>query len=445
VSRCTLVLGSCEAVLRDLPDCSVDAVVTDPPAGIGFMGRAWDSDKGGRDQWIAWLAGIMRECLRVLRPGGHALVWALPRTSHWTATAVEDAGFEIRDVHHHIVSRTEEGRAFLRSLDAEQRRLFMKLLNASGEASVLHHIFGTGFPKSLDVAKAGATRWKGHGTALKPAVEHWILARKPLEGTYAENVLKHGTGALNIEGCRIGTSKDVPASASRNRPAGREQWRMGDVAGGGSDPNLGRWPAHLSLDEEAARLLDEQGGERKSGQCSREYKLADRVDQASKGDERNRVMQDREASTGGASRFFYIAKPPRREKDAGLEHLPASTGGEATGRNDGAAGTRNPRAGAGRTGGARNTHPTVKAVALMRWLVRLITPPGGLVLDPFAGSGTTGIACAEEGMRFVGVEQDEKHHEIARLRLRKAYGAVATELPAQGALAAVLTAQPRAS
>jgi SAM-dependent methyltransferase len=410
VSRCTLVLGSCESVLRDLPDCSVDAVVTDPPAGISFMGRAWDSDKGGRDQWIAWLAGIMRECLRVLRPGGHALVWALPRTSHWTATAVEDAGFEIRDVH--------------------------------------HHIFGTGFPKSLDVAKAGAARWKGHGTALKPAVEHWILARRPLEGTYAANVLKHGTGALNVDACRIGTGDggDRAGEASAARRYAHDGPRDFHPTPGPRGGNArGRWPAHLSLDEDAAALLDEQSGERKSGRCSREYKLADRVDQPSKGNERNRVMQDREASTGGASRFFYIAKPPRREKDAGLEDLPASTGGEATGRTDGAAGTRNPRAGAGRTGGARNTHPTVKAVALMRWLVRLITPPGGLVLDPFAGSGTTGIACAEEGMRFVGVEQDEKHHEIARLRLRKAYGAVATELPAQGALAAVLTAQPRAS
>ncbi len=136
MTRCTLLLGDSASVLRDLPDCSVDSIVTDPPAGIGFMGKAWDSDKGGRAQWIAWLAGVMREALRVLRPGGYALVWALPRTSHWTATAVEDAGFEIRDVH--------------------------------------HHIFGSGFPKSLNVAKNGADRWEGYGTALKPAVEHWI-------------------------------------------------------------------------------------------------------------------------------------------------------------------------------------------------------------------------------------------------------------------------------
>jgi DNA modification methylase len=440
VSRCTLVLGSCEAVLRDLPACSVDAVVTDPPAGIGFMGRAWDSDKGGRDQWIAWLAGIMRECLRVLRPGGHALVWALPRTSHWTATAVEDAGFEIRDVHHHIF-----GQGMPKSLDME-RQFDMHFCTRAGR-----HIDKT-LPRGAKsrpgdhLCPPSNRRWLGRNmrTALKPAVEHWILARRPLEGTYAANVLKHGTGALNVDACRIGHDEKI-------------EWRAGRKSSGGimnatdeaRDPfeqhQLGRWPAHLSLDEDAARLLDEQSGERKSGEYPANRKGIGFKDGAYGTQNSGTTGDRRVANAGGASRFFYVAKGSRREKDAGLEDLPAATGGEATGRTDGAAGTRNPRAGAGRTGGARNTHPTVKAVALMRWLVRLITPPGGLVLDPFAGSGTTGIACAEEGMRFVGVEQDEKHHEIARLRLRKAYGAVATELPAQGALAAVLTAQPRAS
>lgn len=563
----TLLLGSCEARLRELADCSVDAVVTDPPAGIGFMGRDWDSDKGGRDQWIAWLAGVMRECLRVLRPGGYALVWALPRTSHWTATAIEDAGFEIRDLHHDIVSHHDEAREFIRSLDVEQRRLFDRLLNAAGESSMLYHVFGSGFPKSLDVSKAmdarggtsvgwfgswlrkwreengisqkqiaalfpsktgrltgcvanwelglnmptpeqfnlicttfglpfssiyeaerevvgerttgrgtgngstsviqdnpdnttvtapatpNARRWKGHGTALKPAVEHWILARKPLEGTYAENVLKHGTGALRIDECRIGTEgapKERFPVGDGYAPAGYDHGTGGKREA--HTEHLGRWPAHLSLSHAGGcregacvegcpvRTLDEQSGERKSGS----RKAGVRKGIGFKADiEEGDGGPALEASTGGASRFFYIAKPSRREKDAGLEDLPAVSGGEATGRADGSAGTRSPRAGAGRTGGGRNAHPTVKAVALMRWLVRLITPPGGLVLDPFAGSGTTGVACAEEGLRFLGVEQDAKFHETARLRLRKAHGACATELPAQRDLAAVLTAQPR--
>jgi hypothetical protein len=402
--RSIVVHGDCEVVLRAIASCSVDAVVTDPPAGIGFMGKAWDGDRGGRAQWVAWLASAMRECLRVLRPGGHALVWALPRTSHWTATAVEDAGFEIRDVH--------------------------------------HHIFGTGFPKNLDVAKAGAKRWKGHGTALKPAVEHWILGRKPLEGTVAANVTRHGTGTLNIEACRIGVSGGGGGGGGAFGAAWAEGSGLSKEYTRG--PDVGRWPAHLSLDEEAAVLLDEQAGERQSGSL-KAGKPRGQNSVFGKAPKSAATDVDIPASVGGASRFFYIAKPPRSEKDAGLEELPAVDGGEATGRAEGSAGTRSPRAGAGRTGGGRNTHPTVKAVALMRWLVRLITPPGGLVLDPFAGSGTTGVACAEESMRFLGIEQDAKNHEIARLRLRRAYGSVATELPSQTALAAVLTAQPRAS
>lgn len=680
----TLLLGSCEARLRDLADCSVDAVVTDPPAGIGFMGREWDSDKGGRDlprgfgpwlagmvdaagslaldagprecmleihgarnvlelirvniggkivergewalwrtasvdhareiaallkrfnpqgaigrvletwqvvlrlahfieqgapaapveerwldlremlragepcaadfiemehehQWIAWLAGVMRECLRVLRPGGYALVWALPRTSHWTATAIEDAGFEIRDRHHHIGAPDERTGEFLASLDKGQREMLARII-ALQDSPILAHLSGTGFPKSLDVSKAmdahelvgrsrpedlrrlvqgceyepsgrgrvnydhgsgsamngstearapvtpNARRWKGHGTALKPAVEHWILARKPLIGTYAENVLKHGTGALRIDACRIGGQRDAVFAGAKG-PGGPGAGVYGASGKYLSEPHaLGRWPAHLSLEHAddcrvvgtaqerhtirigerigddsrglefgmgrqatttttttterydcvegcPVRTLDEQSGERKAGGSTRGGgALGVMNDDGWQPKDRDYIGR---GDGGGASRFFYIAKPSRREKDAGLEDLPAVSGGEATGRADGSAGTRSPRAGAGRTGGGRNQHPTVKAVALMRWLVRLITPPGGLVLDPFTGSGTTGVACAEEGLRFLGIEQDAKFHETARLRLKRAHGACETELPAQRDLAAVLIAQPK--
>lgn len=375
--------GDCLPGLRSLPDCSVDSIVTDPPAGISFMGKEWDSDKGGRDGWVAWLASVMAECLRVLKPGGHALVWALPRTSHWTATAVENAGFEIRDVH--------------------------------------HHIFGTGFPKSLNVSSVmhellGVTDGE-YGTALKPAVEHWILARKPLEGTYAENIRAHGVGALNVGACRVGNEE-------RQNPERRAIGGFYDIgtenigAPKATRDCTGRWPAHLSLDEYAAAMLDEMSGVSASSAATgvqrhgRSGGIMGDVGVIRDG------RPEGHSDCGGASRFFYVAKGSRAEKDRGLELLPRRSGGEATGRVDGSAGTRNPRAGAGRNGGARNIHPTVKSIELMRWLVRLVTPmPGSLVLDPFAGSGTTGLGCLAEGMQFLGFELGEDYFGIARARL----------------------------
>lgn len=381
--------GDCLPGLRALADASVDAVVTDPPAGIGFMGKDWDSDKGGRDAWVAWLTSVMTECLRVLKPGAHAFVWALPRTSHWTATAIENAGFEIRDVH--------------------------------------HHIFGTGFPKSLNVSSVmhellGVTDGE-YGTALKPAVEHWILARKPLVGTYAENIRAHGVGALNVGACRVaGGSRPL---IDGHIDTGADHGGFRTISGGSrhlGETNAGRWPAHLSLDEYAAALLDEM-----SGECPSAGSTAAKVNRQTE-DRRGFEMQQGKLypeRTGGASRFFYVAKGSRAEKDRGLELMPRRSGGEATGRADGSAGTKNARAGAGRTGGARNIHPTVKSIELMRWLVRLVAPrPGCLVLDPFAGSGTTGLGCLAEDMRFFGFERDEDdtgkplgYFDIARTRL----------------------------
>jgi len=314
----------------------------------------------------------MREALRVMKPGAHGLVWALPRTSHWPATALENAGFEIRDVH--------------------------------------HHIFGTGFPKSLNIGE-------GRGTALKPAAEHWILVRKPLAGTVAANVLEHGTGALNIDACRIAATDKTPAPVGQySRPnvgtVGHTGYRDG------SSDHLGRWPAHLSLDEEAAAMLDEQSGHTKSGGGLRRATALGQMND----DGWQPTAQDivRPTDSGGASRFFYVAKPSRSERDLGCEALPERTAGEATDREEGSAGLSNPRAGAGRTGGAKNFHPTVKSQALMRWLIRLITPPGGTVLDLFAGSCSTGVAALAEGCEFLGVELDIEYIEIAKARLEHA-------------------------
>lgn len=334
----TLLNGTAEAVLPGLSADSFDALVTDPPAGIGFMGKPWDGDKGGRDQWIAWLAGIMREVLRVLKPGAYGLVWALPRTSHWPATALENAGFEIRDIH--------------------------------------HHLFGTGFPKSLNLGD-------GRGTALKPAAEHWILVRKPLTGTVASNVQEYGTGALNIDACRIGdsgaTKRGSQAAYPRNADGTEDRSVHWARTGHAIVPvSGGRWPAHVSLDEEAAAVLDEQAGERRSAGLHPSAAVCDENRRAyGDGLKQGPLYADR----GGASRFFYVAKPSKRERGEG------------------------------------NNHPTVKSLALMDWLIRLITPPGGTILDPFAGSGTTLLAADAGGWSAVGIEQHEAYAALAGARI----------------------------
>lgn len=594
--------GDALEVLRTIPDASVDACVTDPPAGIAFMGKDWDRDKGGRDAWIAWLAEIMGEVLRVLKPGGHALVWALPRTSHWTATAVEDAGFEIRDVGVHLfgtgfpkslnvskaIDAARDDRAdvlrvtaFIRAgrdragasnadidnlfdtvgmaghwtsaasqpavptleqwakikarlhlgdeMDAEVTRLngrkgrpgdayFDRAVvsrSESGIAGGTGEHAGTpdayGFGASFDVtapATPEAARWSGFGTALKPAAEHWILARRPLNGTVAANVLAHGCGALNVDGCRIGgTWDDGPslcdscvaravetrlpstpetraisatslAAQTSTAPAqtppvdtcktatgcfaGPSEAAPSDDPSGDSNSSTGacgssttapfpmgsssttstksrpttasrtcsscggrittdtttpaltgRWPANLTLDPDAAAELDAQSGNRPGMSGGGKHKGPGGMFGAIDGNETHI-----RADSGGASRFFYVAKPSTREREEGLDHLPRRSAAELTDSEEGQARLDCPRTGAGRTSkGRANHHPTVKSIALMRWLVRLITPPGGLVLDPFCGSGSTGCAAVLEGMSFVGIEQDPDYVAIATARI----------------------------
>lgn len=273
----------------------------------------------------------------------------------------------------------------------------------------------------------------GHGgTALKPAHEPIVLARKPLIGTVAANVLAHGTGGLNVDGCRIGMNKDVPASAAKDRigqiAKGDEKGRTTNTPG--FNPNIGRFPANVLFshsedctDEECASDCPVAELDRQSGMLkSRSRKAGTYKGLGDMGAEEWDLPAIK-GDSGGASRFFYVAKPNRKERDAGCEHLPARTGGEATGREDDSAGTHSPRAGAGRTGGARNIHPTVKPIDLMRYLVRLVTPPGGLVLDPFTGSGTTGCAALLEGVQFVGCELDEKGEYLPIIEARLRYWA----------------------
>jgi len=486
-----IVTGDCLDVLRTVPDASIDAVVTDPPYGLskepdalevlrhwlagddyqhkgsGFMGKSWDSFVPGPSIW--------REVLRVLKPGGHACVFAGSRTVDLMGLALRIAGFEIRDQLQWLY-----GTGFPKSLDVSKaidkqgsaiehleavqahiiawrdaRGLTNKDLNeaigssTSGSGMAAHWTRREGtqrqipsktqweklrdvlrwepcgldqmyaaikdgadrptvgqyraacdpFGQNPDAAPGPSTapatddakRWGGWGTALKPAHEPIILARKPLSGTVAGTVLEHGTGALNIDGCRIGTAG-------------------------------GRWPANVILDLAAGQLLDQQSGER-PGQQGRVS--GGEPSQASTGvvtGERGRVASKApRGDTGGASRFFYTAKASRSEREAGLEHMRKASAGELTGgRKEGSDGLKNPRAGAGRTSSGRaNVHPTVKPINLMRWLVRLVAPPGGVVLDPFAGSGSTGCAAVQEPTcgAFVGIELSEEYAEIARARI----------------------------
>ncbi len=418
--------GDCLDVLRSLPTASIDAVVTDPPYGLSFMGKKWDYDVPAVDVWA--------ECLRVLKPGGHLLAFAGTRTQHRMAVRIEDAGFEIRDMIAWVY-----GSGFPKSLDVgkaiDKRGGYPQLAATIGAEIKAARVSrgltvgecdkrfcgGTtnwswfeGRPvgqraptpdtfakiaaewpelaelaamvdeaerevvgkKTAGIAKPGerdrhtigasgavvinitapatdaAKQWQGWGTALKPAMEPITVARKPLDGTVAENVLTHGTGGINVDGCRVGRDAD------------------------------GRWPANLIHDgsAEVTGLL------------------------------------------GDAARFFYCAKASKTDRDEGCEGLEAihrANGNKWTDQDYRVAnGERPPSA---ESGPRRNHHPTVKPTALMRYLCRLVTPPGGVVLDPFMGSGSTGKAAMLEGFRFVGIERDASYFEIAGARIASAF------------------------
>lgn len=454
-----LIQGDCIEAMKEMPEASVDSLVLDPPAAISFMGRSWDSDRGGRRQWVAWFSEVMSEALRVAKPGAHAFVWALPRTSHWTAWALEDAGWEIREV--------------------------------------VHHLFGSGFPKSKNLGN-------GFGTALKPAAENWILCRAPLsEKSVTANFEKHGTGVLNIDSARIQSPVGSDGRKDGGNSLGVSKVAYGEWTGeynGASEKHpesarhhaQGRWPANLVLSHspecqrvgvkrvagspksyvrnadgvnngiygegmgeragkfsknyadpdgfetteawECARdeagnyicpvaLLDEQSGTTPRGGKPR---LKERngntpVDYGISARPEYQPYPDTMAGTSGASRFFktfegepgffYCAKSSRSERNSFTKSLPR---------------TKNQRKRYQQDRSGRwlkrviNTHPTVKPLKLLSYLVKLVTPPGGTCLDPFAGSGTTGVACIKEGFDFIGIEQDAAYLEIAERRIAHA-------------------------
>ena len=351
-------LGNCLDVMKEMGDNSVDSIVADGPYGISFMGKKWDYDVPSVEIW--------KEALRVLKPGGYLLSFAGSRTYHRMAVNIEDAGFEIRDQIQWLY-----GSGFPKSFGVGKA-----IDKAAGvEREVIGRVENTGVgsiavenvkqgaqqrtKESLDdytgwditkPATSEAAEWEGWGTALKPAHEPIVMARKPLIGTVAENVLEHGTGAINVDGCRIGNKGGTTRGANGSN-AGKPRNTLHGGNFGVENIGKGRWPANVILDEEAGAMLDEQSGT---------------------------------TTKGGASRFFYCPKASKAERSRGCEG---------------------------------NYHPTVKPLTLMRYLCRLVTPPEGIVLDPFMGSGTTGIAACLEEFNFVGIELEEDYLEIARYRI----------------------------
>lgn len=425
-------VGNNLEILPTLPDNSVDSIVTDPPYELGFMGKKWDSSG------IAYNVELWKECLRVLKPGGHLLSFGGTRTWHRVAVAIEDAGFEVRDSIAWMY-----GSGFPKSLDvskaidkqagAERQPITEIVSDLFGDRTEEKKLENPGSTKDRIAMGDGwqdsptltapvtleAKQWEGWGTALKPAFEPIVVARKPLIGTVAENVLTYGTGALNIDGSRV-KRKEGDNSSAGNRTAtfGTQKTQSGgDGSGGWEQNDFGRWPANVILDEYSAELLDEQSGisVSKAGGNS-----GSNANPMSWSEENACRPRNGHSDSGGASRFFYVAKASKRDRNEGLEELPETTAAEMVDREEDSAGMNSPRAGAGRTSGAKNFHPTVKPTELMKYLIKLVTPPNGTVLDPFTGSGSTGKAAILEGFRFIGIEMTEDYIPIIEGRLRHA-------------------------
>ena len=374
-----VLCGDCVEILRSFPDNSIDSIVCDPPYGIGFMGKDWDHSVP-TEEWA-------RECFRVLKHGGHLVAFGATRAIHRMVVALEDEGFEIRDMINWLYFS-----GFPKSMDISKQIDKMKGVdpidtgipdpNCKGRAKRTNEfVNGSNLePNSRErnitkPATEEAQYWEGWGTALKPAQEPAILCRKPIEKglNVSENVLKWGTGAINIDACRFGYG-DPCWVGSQEKPSwevGTSRGNIGHKLSEGNDvrinapSDLGRWPANI----------------------------------------------------------YQCAKPSRSERETGLEDLQSKKGHEAVHRKEGTAGLENPRAGAGRTANeVKNFHPTVKPTKLMAWLCRLLTPKGGIVLDTFLGSGTTGVSASMEGFKFIGTEMNPEYCDIALQRIKHATG-----------------------
>jgi len=363
-----IIHGDCLAILQEMDDASVDAVVTDPPYGLKFMAKKWDDDCPD--------VGVWQECLRVLKPGGYLLAFSGTRTVDLVMGRIREAGFEIRDMLTWLYGQGfpkshDISKAMDKALGAEREVVgkYSQTFRAEGSGQEGWQRPAHSEKGAITVASsAAAQEWDGWGTALKPACEPITMARKRIDKkTVAANMLAWRTGAINVDGCRIEGEAWKPHQATGL--AKNKFFTDGEAAIIDKAPHdQGRWPANVLLDEEAAAMLGEE------------------------------------------SRFFYCAKASRAEREAGLEGFELQEsdkfGDDEWGRRE-----RN-------VAHARNAHPTVKPLSLMRWLCRLVTPPGGLIVDPFAGSGTTVIAAGLEGFSCIGIEKEEEYVRIAQARVK---------------------------
>jgi len=410
MSKVKLMQGDNILSLKKLPDNSIDSVVTDGPYGLKFMSKKWDYDVPSVEFW--------KEVYRVLKPGGHVLSFGGTRTYHRMTVNIEDAGFEIRDQIMWLYgSGFPKSHNIGKSVDKIQgndREVVGKLENYQDKSSKGKnaHMMEEVKPRiDMDITK-GNSDWEGWGTALKPANEPICVARKPLsEKSVALNVLKWGTGGINIDGCRVGTNDTYNY---KNGPQGNSFSVGKEPDGKRTEPvemnSEGRFPANIILDEEAGIVMDEQsglcGGQKTNANKKKSFGYYTEDEAYDGNSETMRGYGDK----GGASRFFYQAKVSKKERNMGLdgfEEVGDIEGGRIDGK--GGMGTWNTK--------RKNSHPTVKPVALMAYLVRLVTPPNGIVLDPFMGSGSTGIAARLEGFKFCGMEQDKSYFDIASERI----------------------------
>ena len=371
-----------------MADNSVDSIVTDPPYGLSFMGKKWDYDVPEQAIW--------EECLRVLKPGGHLLAFAGTRTQHRMAVRIEDAGFEIRDMIAWVY-----GSGFPKSLDvskaldkaagAEREVVGFDAEKAKQQTRAVGTASYGDYAGNAGVITAPATdaarQWQGWGTALKPALEPITMARKPLVGTVAANVMEHGTGAINVDGCRVPLEEDCRLlkggtyGGNRGSDKGTSMFGTNTKGLGYEVPSAnGRWPANLIHDgsEEVLAAFPVTGPSSDRPRHNAEFKSV------AKGRDLPHTAFGHNDNGGSVARFFYCAKASKSDRGTG------------------------------------NNHPTVKPTELMRYLVRLVTQPGGTVLDPFTGSGSTGKAAVLEGFEFIGIEREAEYVAIAEARIMEA-------------------------
>jgi DNA modification methylase len=425
-----LILGDCLEKLKDLPDNSVSSVVCDPPYGLSFMSKKWDYDVPSTEIW--------QECLRVLKPGGHLLAFSGSRTYHRMAVRIEDAGFEIRD---QIMWLYGSGFPKSHNIGKAIDKLLGNEREVVGER-IADDITGGNFvtskpDKIIEITK-GKSEWEGWGTALKPSHEPIVVARKPLsEKSVAENVLKWGTGGLNIDVSRIGTEQIkstyggfTPALNDGRDLEDRKDWIDDSKVDGkfNTVTHEGRWPANIILDEEAGAVLDEQSGISGGGKTVKQnrkrkgFMISGSVDNIQEAN-----SPDNYGDKGGASRFFYCAKASKKDRDEGLdgfeEKLTGHKGNERCKNcnKQKSSGSpcvcENPDFEKIEPKPQKNVHPTVKPTSLMEYLIKLVTPVNGTVLDPFMGSGSTGKAAVRNGFDFIGIEREEEYINIAKARI----------------------------